>query len=50
MVKNKIKQCVIGLLTSMVNVINHTKYVLLNNQQSMTGRALTNLYDNEYTQ
>ena len=50
MVKNKIKQCVIGLLTSTVNVLNYTKYVLLSNQQNMTGRTLINLYDNEFTQ
>ena len=50
MVKNKIKQCVIGLLTSTVNVLNHTKYVLLSNQQNMTGCTLINLYDNEFTQ
>ena len=44
MVKNEIKQCFIGLLTGIVNVFNHTKYVLLNNQQSMTERTLINLY------
>ena len=44
-----IKRTLIGLLASVVNASNHTKYVLFNNQQCMTQPNLINLYPNEYT-
>ena len=37
----------IGLLTSIVNVSNHTKCIPLNNQQCMIQPALINLHLNE---
>ena len=45
-----IKKMVIGLLTSIVNVSNHTKCVSLNNQQCMTHPTLINLHPNEHSQ
>ena len=37
-----------GLLISIVNASNHTKWVLLSNQKCMTQPTLINLYPNEY--
>ena len=44
-----IKKKFIRLLTSIVNVFNHTKCVSLNNQQCMTQPTLINLHPNEYS-
>ena len=38
------------LVTSIVNVSNHTKYIPLNNQQCTTQPALINLNPNEYNE
>ena len=40
----------IVLLSSIVNVPNHTKCVSLSNQKCMTQPTLINLYSNEYSQ
>ena len=45
-----IKKMFIGLLTSIVNASNHTKYASLNNQHCMIQPTFTNLHPNEYTQ
>ena len=39
-----------GLLTSIVNTSNHTKYMLLRNQKCMIQPTLINLHPNEYSQ
>ena len=44
-----IKKMFIGLLTSIVNVSNHTKCISLNNQQCMTQPTAINLRPNKYT-
>ena len=38
------------LLTSIVNVSNHTKSVSLNNQKCMAQLSLINLHPNKYSQ
>ena len=45
-----IKNIFIGLLTGIVSVSNHTRCVLLNNQQCVIQPALINLHPNEYNQ
>ena len=45
-----IKAILIGLLTGIVNVSNHTKGVLLSNQKCMIQPTLINLHSNEYNQ
>ena len=45
-----IKKMFIRLLTIVVNAFNHTIFVSLNNQQSMTQPTLINIYPNEYSQ
>ena len=40
----------IGLLASIVNASNHTKYVSLSNQKCATLPTSINLHPNEYTQ
>ena len=40
----------IGLLTSIVNVSTHTKYISLNNQKCVTQITLINLHPNKYSQ
>ena len=45
-----IEKILIGLLISIVNASNHTKFVSLSNQKSTTQSTLTNLHPNEYTQ
>ena len=45
-----IKAILIGLLTGIVNVSNHTKSVLLSNQKCMIQPTLINLHSNEYNQ
>ena len=42
-----IKKMFIGLLTSTVNVSNHTKCISLSNQQCMNQYTLINLHPNE---
>ena len=44
------KKMLIGTLRGLVNVSNHTKYVLLNNQKCMIQPTLINLNPNEYSQ
>ena len=44
-----IKKIFIGLLTGLVNGSNHTKCVLLINQQCMIQPTLINLHCNEYS-
>ena len=39
-----------GLLTSIVNTSNHTKYMSLRNQKCMIQPTLINLHPNEYSQ
>ena len=45
-----IKKIFIGLLTGIVSVSNHTKYVLLSNQRCMSQPTIINLHPNEYSQ
>ena len=45
-----IKKMFIVLLSSIVNVSNHTKWVSLSNQKCMTETTLINLHPNEYSQ
>ena len=45
-----IKEMFNRLLTSVVNDSNHTKCVVLNNQQRMTQSILIDLHPNEYIQ
>ena len=45
-----IKKMFIVLLTSIVNVFNHTKCVSLCSKKCMTQPTLINLYFNEYSQ
>ena len=45
-----IKKTFIGLLTSLVNRSNQTKYISLNNQKCMTQPTLVNLHPHEYCQ
>ena len=45
-----IKKIFIVLLSSIVNVSNHTKCVLLSNQKCMIQPTLSNLHPNEYSQ
>ena len=45
-----IKKLFIELLTSVVSASNHTKYVLLNNQQCTTQPTLINVHPYEYSQ
>ena len=45
-----IKKIFIGLLTGIVIVSNHTKYVLLSNQRCMSQPTIINLHPNEYSQ
>ena len=45
-----IKAILIGLLTGILNVSNHTKGVLLSNQKCMIQPTLINLHSNEYNQ
>ena len=40
----------IGSLAGIVSASNHTKYVSLSNQKSMTQTTLINLHPNEYSQ
>ena len=40
----------IGLLTTIVNIFDHTKCVSLINQKCMNQRVLTNYHLNEYSQ
>ena len=40
----------IGLVTSIVNASNHTKYVSSSNQKCTTQPTLINLHPNQYTQ
>ena len=40
----------IGLVTSIVNASNHTKYVSSSNQKCATQPTLINLHPNQYTQ
>ena len=39
-----------ALLTSIINVSNHTECISLNNQKCMTQPTIMNFYPNEYTQ
>ena len=39
-----------GLLTSILNISNHTKFVSLSNQKCMNQPALINLHPNEHNQ
>ena len=43
MFKNIIKQCFRSLLTKVVNASNHSKFVSLNNHQSITQPTLIHL-------
>ena len=45
-----IKKIFIGLLISIVNASNHTKYVSLSNQKCMTQPTIINLHSNEWSQ
>ena len=45
-----IKKMLIVLLTYLVIVSSHTKYVFLSNQKCMTQPTLINLHPNEYSQ
>ena len=45
-----IKKIFIGLLISVVNASNHTKYISLSNQRSMIQPTLINLNPNQYSQ
>ena len=45
-----IKKIFIGLLTVLVNVSNHAKYVLLSNQKCITQPTLVNLHPDKYSQ
>ena len=45
-IKNKFD----GLLTSIVNASNHTKYLSLSNRKCTTPLALINLHPNQYSQ
>ena len=45
-----IKKMFMGLLISIVNTSNHTKWVLLSNQKFMIQPTLINLYPIEYSQ
>ena len=44
-----IRKMFIGLLTSIINVSNHTKWVSLNNQECVNQPTLINLDPNEYS-
>ena len=48
--KGKCYKIIIGLLTCIVSVSNHTKSVLLSNQQCKIQPAIINLHLNEYSQ
>ena len=45
-----IKEIFIGLLITIVNASNHTKFVSLSNQKCMIQSTLVNLHPNEYSQ
>ena len=45
-----LKNCLSNFLTSVVSASNHTKYVLLNNQQCTTQPTLINVHPYEYSQ
>ena len=45
-----VKKKFIRLLTIIVSVSNHGKWVLLSNQKCMIQPSLTNLHPNEYSQ
>ena len=45
-----IKKMFMGLLISIVNASNHTKYISLSNQKYMTQPTLINLHPNENSQ
>ena len=45
-----IKKIFLGLLISIVNASNHTKYVSLSNQKCVIQPTLINLHPNDYSQ
>ena len=45
-----IKKMFIGLLISIVNASNHTKWISLSNQRCVIQPTLINLHPNEYSQ
>ena len=45
-----IKKIFLGLLISIVNASNHTKYVSLSNQNCVIQPTLINLHPNDYSQ